>query len=192
MKTVIMMTDGSHMTRQRATQRGWTLIELTAALAVIMVLTTMAWPSFDGLILRLLLHSTSMTVIQSLRTARHRAMAEGRAYAVIFDAAANGYRVVGGAAPNAVALPIHVQFGAADGVLGPPSAPTKPPPEIGVTFRRAKVTFLPDGTLSPGPGTIYLTGRCRGGGATVTMAISVTIAGHPRRYEWEGKRWQAM
>jgi prepilin-type N-terminal cleavage/methylation domain-containing protein len=192
MMVVAMMTGGSHRARQWATQRGWTLIELTAALAVVGLLTSMAWPAFDGLILRLLLHSTSMTVIQSLRTARHRAMAEGRAYAVVFDAAGDGYRVVGGAAPSAVALPVRVRFGAAGGVLGPPSSPTKPPPEIGVTFRQAKVTFLPDGTLSPGPGTIYLTGRGRGGGVTATVAISVTIAGHPRRYEWEGKQWRAM
>jgi prepilin-type N-terminal cleavage/methylation domain-containing protein len=187
-----MMTRDANRARQQAAQRGWTLIELTVALAVIVVLTLMAWPAFDGLILRLLLHSTTMTVIQSLRTARHLAMAEGRAYSVVFDAAADSYQVVGGAAPSAVVLPVRVRFGAASGVLGPPSAPTKPPPEIGVTFRQAKVTFLPDGTLSPGPGTIYLTGSSRGGGVMATMAISVTIAGHPRRYEWEGKQWRAM
>jgi prepilin-type N-terminal cleavage/methylation domain-containing protein len=189
---VAMMTGSSH----RATQQGWTLIELTAALAVIGLLTSMAVPAIDGLIVRLVLHSTSMTMIQCLRTARHRAMAEGRAYAVIFDTAGNEYEVVGSgggdAAPDTVALPERVRFGVAGGVLGPPSRPTTPPPPDGVTFRQAKVSFLPDGTLSPGPGTIYLTGSSRGGGGTATLAISVTIAGHPRRYEWEDSQWKAM
>jgi len=181
-----MMTCDSH----RPTQRGWTLIELVSALAVVGLLTSMARPAFDGLIVRLLLRSASMTVIQTFRTARHRAMAEGRPYAVVFDAARDDYQVVGGPEPNAVTLPARVRFGAAADVLGPPSAPSTPPPPGGVTFRQTKVTFLPDGTLSPGPGTVYLTGR--GGGAAATMAISVTIAGHPRRYVWEDRHWRAM
>jgi prepilin-type N-terminal cleavage/methylation domain-containing protein len=185
-------------------QRGWTLIELATVLAVMGVLASMAWPSFDGLVSRLVLRSASMTVIQTLRTARHRAMAEGRAYEVVFDAVDNEYRVmpglgaglgagVGGAAPLIVALPARVRFGAAADVLGPPSAPTKPPPGTGVTFQQAMVVFQPDGTLSPGPGTIYLTGQAGLGerGAS-TMAISVNIAGHLRRYRWEGRQWKSI
>lgn len=187
--SVAMMTGSLH----RAAQRGWTLIDLVAALAVIGLLTSMAWPAIDGLIVRLVLRSASMTVIQCLRTARHRAMAEGRPYAVVIDTAGDGFQVIGsGAAPDAVALPARVRFGAPGDVLGPPSNPTTPPPPAGVTFRQGKVTFLPDGTLSPGPGTIYLTGGSQGGGGTATLAISVTIAGHPRRYEWEGGQWTAM
>lgn len=150
----------------------------------------MARPAFDGMTTRLLLRSASMTVIQTLRTARSRAMAEGRAYAVEFDIDGEGYRVTGGDAPAVVGLPAQVRFGAAADVLGSPSSPTTPPPSNGVTFRQATVTFLPDGTLSPGPGTIYLTGG--DGRASVTMAISVTIAGHPRRYAWEGGQWRAL
>ncbi|MBI3621629.1 MAG: prepilin-type N-terminal cleavage/methylation domain-containing protein [Nitrospirae bacterium] len=176
-------------------QRGWTLIELAAVLAVTGVLASMVWPMFDGLVSRLVLRSTSMTVIETLRTVRHRAMAEGRSYEVVFDAVAGECRVqgAGGGASLVVALPARVRFGAAAGVLGPPSAPAKPPPTGGVTFQQAKVKFLPDGTLSPGPGTIYLTGRAgRGGESAATVAISVNIAGHLRRYRWEEQAWRMM
>jgi prepilin-type N-terminal cleavage/methylation domain-containing protein len=189
---VVMMSADLHMVNVRRRQRGWTLIELATGLAVMGLLTVMAWPSFDGMVSRLVLRSTSMTVIQAMRTARHRAMAEGRAYDVVFDAS-DAYRVIGGPASISVALPSRVQFGAADEVLGPPSDPTRAPPATGVTFRQAMVTFLPDGTLSPGPGTIYLTGRAgQSGGSASTMAISVSIGGHLRRYLWEGRQWRAV
>jgi len=168
-------------------EQGWTLIELAVVLAVTGLLASLAWPSFDGLASRLTLRSTSMTVIQTLRTARHRAMTEGRAYEVAFDAGRGAYRVVGGTAAVVTVLPAPVRFGATGDVLGPPSAPATPPPESGVTFRQARVRFLPDGTLSPGPGTIYLSGR-----SGATLAISVNISGHLRRYEWEGRQWRAM
>ncbi|HXZ26060.1 MAG TPA: GspH/FimT family pseudopilin [Nitrospiria bacterium] len=171
-------------------QRGWSMIELVSVLAVIGLLTSMAWPAFDGLMARLSLRSASMTVIQTLRTARSRAMAEGRAYAVMFDGGGTSYQVTGGAEIDRVPLPPRVTFGAPADVLGPPSSPTTPPPASGVTFHQAHVIFLPDGTLSPGPGTVYLTGR--GAGTEATMAISVTIAGHPRRYAWEGGQWRAL
>jgi Tfp pilus assembly protein FimT len=171
-------------------QRGWSVVELVAVLAVIGLLTSMARPAVDGLMARLLLRSASMTMIQTLRTARSRAMSEGRAYAVMFDGGGVSYQMTGGAEPDLVPLPPRVKFGAAADVLGPPSSPATPPPLNGVTFRQARVTFLPDGTLSPGPGTIYLTGR--GAGTEATLAISVTIAGHPRRYAWEGGQWRAL
>jgi len=175
-----------------AGQRGWTLIELAATLAVIGVLTTLAGSSLDGLTSRLLLRSASLTLTQAMRTARHHAMAEGRAYAVVFDAA-DRYRIIGGPSTRVVELPARVRFGAAADALGPPSNPTTPPPAAGVTFRQSMVTFLADGTLSPGPGTIYLTSRSdHKGSDPSTAAISVTISGHLRRYLWEDRRWNAM
>jgi len=183
---------------QMANQRGWTLIELAAVLTVIGLMTSLAQPSLDGLTSRWLLRSASATLIQAMRTARHRAMTEGRAYTVVFDAVNHRYQIIGGPAPNIVDLPAGVRFGAA-GVLGPPSNPTKPPPATGVTFRQATVTFRPDGTLSPGPGTIYLTGRDgrvdgtgRNGVVSPAMAISVSISGHLRRYLWENRQWRAL
>jgi len=153
-------------------------------------LASMAWPAFDGLVSRVVLRSTSMTLIQAMRTARHRALAEGRAYAVVFDAAGARYQISDGSSTTVIELPAQVRFGTAAGVLGPPSNPTRPPPDTGVTFRQAMVMFLPNGTLSPGPGTIYLTGR--GGKETSTLAISINITGHLRRYRWENRHWRTM
>jgi prepilin-type N-terminal cleavage/methylation domain-containing protein len=182
-----MMT--SHV--ERVGQRGWTLIELATVLALTSILSAMAWPSVDGLVSRLVLRSTSMTVIETLRTVRHRAMTEGKSYEVVFDPVDGECRVSeAGGALLVVALPDQVRFGAASGVLGPPSAPAKPPPSTGVTFQQAKVRFLPDGTLSPGPGTIYLTGRS--GRPPSTVAISINIAGHLRRYLWDDHAWRMM
>ncbi|MEW6323960.1 MAG: GspH/FimT family pseudopilin [Nitrospirota bacterium] len=169
---------------------GWTLLETAVVLSLAAIAATAAVPSFDGLTDRLALRSASVTLIQTLRTARHRAMAEGRAYTVAFDPSGRIYAVTEPPGER-IALPVRVQFGAAAGVLGPPSQPVRPPPAGGVTFRGERVIFFPDGALSPGPGAIYLSSR-RG----ETMAITLNIAGHLRRYRWEergeGQEWTPM
>jgi prepilin-type N-terminal cleavage/methylation domain-containing protein len=152
-------------------RHGWTLVELAVTLAIAAVAATLAVPSFDGMADRMALRSASTTLVQEMRTARQQAMVEGRPCTVVFDAAR---------------LPARVRFGAGAGVLGPPSQPTQSPPDDGVTFRQGRLTYLPDGTLSPGPGSVYLTGRLTGrGGRSSTIAITVNIAGHHRRYQWE-------
>lgn len=166
--------------------RGWTLVELSVVLALAGLLALLAYPSFDRLVDRVMLRSASVTLVQTLRTVRHRAMVEGRRCMVRFDPAGQRYAVIADRSES-VPLPARVQFGAAAGVLGPPSQPTQPPPADGVSFRQDHITFLPDGTLSPGPGTIYLTGR-----SGTTMAITVNMAGHLRRYLWEGRGWRMI
>jgi hypothetical protein len=122
------------------------------------------------------LRSASTALVQAMRTARQQAMVEGRPRTMVFDA---------------TLLPARVRFGAGPGVLGPPSQPTQPPPDDGVTFRQGRLTYLPDGMLSPGPGTVYLTTGPPGrGGRSSTIAITVNIAGHHRRYAWGGGGWR--
>lgn len=174
-------------THEQTHCNGWTLPELVVTLAIIGIVTTLAMPSFDDLSGRLSLRSASQALASTLRSARHRAMSEGRPCTVRFDPAGHGYLIDDGR-HDRVLLPSGVRFGAAAGVLGPPSRPAQPAPADGVSFRGDRITFLPDGTLSPGPGTIYLSGRRRG---EATLAISLSMAGHPRRYRWEGQRWTA-
>jgi Tfp pilus assembly protein FimT len=162
-------------------------VELAVVLALIGLLALLAYPSFDRLTDRLLLRSASVTLVQTLRTIRHRALMEGRAYTVIFDPAARCYRISGGRG-EVIELARRIRFGAGAGVLGPPSQPTQPVAADGVSFRTGQISFQPDGTLSPGPGTIYLTS----GPSGPTLAISLNMAGHLRRYRWEGGRWEPI
>lgn len=182
----------SRQRREGRTERGFTLIETAAVLVVIALVTLIAWPSIDGLMSRWALRISSATLIQTLRATRQQAMLEGRSYQVIFDTTDHVYTITGGGRPRSIRLHGRVRFGAATDVLGPPSQPTTPPPTGGVSFRREQLVFLPDGTLSPGPGTIYLASRSGMMAGNATLAISVSIAGHLRRYEWEGRQWRVM
>ena len=180
--------------RNRPSRRsGWSLIELMVVMALLTVFATLAWPVLDQLFQRGRLRVSSMALIQTLRTARHQAMVEGRSYQVVFRSADGEYTVTGGnRPPQPMRLHQSIEFGAADGVLGPPSRPMTQPPEDGVSFRGDQVTFRPDGTLSPGPGTIYLSVNRARWSNGLTMAISLNMAGHLRRYQWEEARWVAM
>jgi prepilin-type N-terminal cleavage/methylation domain-containing protein len=189
---VLCMCRFSRQCHEGRKERGFTLIETVSVLAVIALVMLIAWPSVDGLISRWALRISTTTLIQTLRATRQQAMLEGRAYQIIFDTTDHVYTITGGGRPRSIRLHGRVRFGAATDVLGPPSQPTTPPPTGGVSFRREQLVFLPDGTLSPGPGTIYLVNRSGLMAGNATLAISVSIAGHLRRYEWEGRRWRVM
>lgn len=79
-------------------------------------------------------------------------------------------------------LPAHVQFGAALGVKGPPSAPDKTI-ENPITFQNSTITFFSDGTIQSG--AVYLTDRS--GRYTYALSCAVSQISYLRKYQYTNK-----
>ncbi len=99
-----------------------------------------------------------------------------------FDVKNNSYR----ANEKNYRLPVHIQFGCAVGVKGPPSSPevrvTHP-----VTFKNDTITFHPDGIIQPG--TVYLTDVTKQ--CTYALSCSVSAVSYLRKYQYTNS-WQVI
>ena len=83
-------------------------------------------------------------------------------------------------------LPQQLRFGAATGILGPPSAPQKPITH-GITFPRNQIIFYPTGIVHAG--TVYLSDK--EGTYTGALSCAVSHASYVRKYAYTG-RWKLL
>lgn len=77
-----------------------------------------------------------------------------------------------------------VFFSIAPQVSGPPANP-KGPIRQAVTFRKQKITFYPNGTISPG--TVYLNNQNQNNLHALTVAVSQ--AAFIRKYKYQAGTW---
>ena len=164
--------------------RGFSLVELLAALAIAASVLMIAVPSAQGLWASVRIHSAGQEAAMTFRLARMTAIATGREAAVKIDIFANGYRLGvyrdgngNGVLTREIAKGIDpeakgshgwdrgdVRIGILHGVRVPdPSSPSKPLGNVDdpVRFNRSDIcSFSPLGECTPG--SLYLTdGRTR-------------------------------
>ena len=94
------------------TSRGFTLIETLVAIALAAVLASAAALAASSLATALRLGATVRTLAQTMRETRARAMAEGAALDVVFDATTSSWRIqsLDGTTRRTQALPAPVRF----------------------------------------------------------------------------------
>ena len=178
-------------------ERAFTVIELMIVLAIAGILSTMALEGHKALLTRYQIQGVSRLLLSDLRTVQQQSLITRRRHGVDFDPDRGGYSVwMAGAATGEdsaerlmrqVKLPPPVRFGAAPGVKGPPSDPEEITEPDGITFRDNRLVFMPGGGLGTGAGAIYLTQDPQG---QRTHAITVTVSGHVRLYQWTGSDWR--
>lgn len=179
-------------------RKSFSLIELLIFLSLILVLVAVAVPRFDFFNNHLLSHELDKLFV-TFSYLQQKAIAGNKKYSIIFDQVSNcySYQVDNSQVENSsvkVKLSEGVRFGFIDGVMGPPSSPTKKIEKpinlekiINNSDRKleSQVTFWPDGRISHG--TIYLvdkTYKCMG-----ALTCSVSQVSYIRRYKYENLRW---
>ena len=158
--------------------RGFTFLEVIFVLAIIGILSAFAVPDLSAFTNRLRLETVVRGVATDLREMKMLATLDRSDYTISFVPANNLYDLPG----RRLTLPAGLRFGFAPGVLGPPSNPVQPPDADGITFPSNRVTFYSQGSNSLG--TIYLVND-----ENRTMAISLSITGRVKIWQWNGKKW---
>ncbi len=169
---------------KRIGNKGWTLLEQMAIIAVIGILVMMADWSMRDYVLSVRLRSAVDIIGTDIRKARHSVFTSKEPYHIDFEPATGTYVVN---SSYRMQLPTGVSFGTASGVTGKPSDPYESPPKDGITFKGEgkdnRAQFLTKGLVVP-TGAVYLTnGR-------ETMAITVSLNGHTTFWQSSGgSKW---
>jgi len=158
--------------------RGFTFLEVIFVLAIIGILSAFAVPDLSAFTNRLRLETVVRGVATDLREMKMLATLDRSDYTISFVPANNLYDLPG----RRLTLPAGLRFGFGSGVLGPPSNPVQPPDADGITFPSNRVTFYSQGSNSLG--TIYLVND-----ENRTMAISLSITGRVKIWQWNGEKW---
>ncbi len=150
---------------------GFTLLELTIALAFCAFLVTMVLPFFS-ITDHLRVRSEVDRIFMCMKSLRLKALADGKNYTLKWDV---------------LKLSDGIIYGAQTDVFGPPSSALYPIKDF-ITFPRHTMTCYADGTCDAG--TVYLTSVSK----TVTYALSVAIDsfGYIRRYHYRSGKWRLL
>ena len=158
--------------------RGFTFLEIIIVLAIVGILSSLAVPDLSAFTGRLRLETAARSISTDLREIKIRSILDRSNYSINFDTANKLYNL-----PDRKAfLPQGIRFGFGPDVLGPPGNPLKTPDADGVTFPSNSANFYNQGTNSIG--TIYITND-----ENLTMAISISITGRVKIWQWEGGKW---
>ena len=114
------------------------------------------------------------------RYLQQRAVATNTKQHLFFDVPAHSYRFNG----TIHKLPSMVCFGGIEGMLGPPSAPSKPITRI-CSFADNEITFWPDGIIKAG--TIYLVDKKKWYAYALSSAIGTVSC--LRTYHYKQGMW---
>lgn len=159
---------------------GSLLIELLIAIAIIALLATIAFPSFNFLNKQLL--SVEIDKLYSVITSIQRsAMLNDKKLKLKFGE--NLYTFDG----QKHKLPKNIKFGFKPNVKGPPSAPNKII-NSAITFANKKIVFQPDGKITSG--TAYLIDEANKFMYAVTIPVSEVS--FIRKYRLNNSRWNLI
>lgn len=164
--------------RMRA-QTGFTLIEVIIVIAMMSILSAMAYYYLGDKGQRGQLRSASAELVSNMNLARVRAISEARPYTIQFNPGGNSYVLNGGPTPRSANLPQNVRFGSNQGMLNGVAVGD------GVSFDDDKITFHSNGTCSES-GVVYLTGA---GGLTFAVS-SFSATGRISVQRNDGSGWR--
>ncbi len=186
-------------------QKSFSLIEILIFLSLILVLAAVAVPRLDFFNKYLLSHEMDKLFV-TFSYLQQKAIAGNKKYSIIFDQINNRYtyQVENSQAESSnitVQLSDGVRFGFIDGVMGPPSSPTKKIEKainlekiINNSDRKQegepvdRVSFWPDGRISHG--TIYLVDKSYKYMGALTCSVSQVS--YIRRYRYENLQWKIL
>lgn len=153
---------------------GFTLVEVTVVIAILGVLTVIAWPLTSSLLDRTGLLTATEILRSDIRKAQREARASGRTVELRISPSAGAY-VVGpvGLPGQESRLPAGLRFGSPEDV-----------DSDGVTFRDNTARFGPRPGLQNSFGSIMV--RSRSG----AQKITVSITGHVMVARWTGREWR--
>ena len=174
--------------------KGFTLIELIVVVALVTVMSVMAFPTFAGWIARARLRDAARTVYSDMQLARIRAIETGAQWRISFAPEKGTYMVVDPGTDmildtkddvekivNIFETRKGISFGTAQGAI-----PGASEPADGVSFNGNRVTFLPIGSADRG-GTVYLKNE-RGETFAIVLSFNNARIRFARNYGngWEG------
>lgn len=160
---------------------GFSIIELmvTISLCALMVTLTLVNVSFldRGTVRSEIdkLYSVCMYVQQC-------ALTSSKELEIVFDTTENSYTFSG----RTETLYPSVRFGFVSGTKGPPSSPQKKI-KSGITFKKNKIIFYPDGVISSG--TVYMTDT--GEKTLYALSNGISQLSHLRKYSYTGN-WKLL
>ena len=161
-------------------EKGYTLVETMTVLAIIGIMAALGLVNVGFQAPHYNLNDAGRRIISDLRLVRQKAIAEGKSNAIQFSPDSGRYLIPG---LGDRALPLHIQFGAAENVKKTAGGALSRPPAHGITFTNKKAVFGPNGTISAG-GTVYLTNR------NETLAVTVNLTGRVKLHRWDGNDWK--
>jgi Tfp pilus assembly protein FimT len=177
------------MTRKvRNENSGLGLLEIVAAIAIILALSAVAFPRIGRYWQVYALDSAAQTLSSNLEVARYSAISRkfnavaqfyvGASWYEIFeDKNGNGARDSAERSLGSYSLPRQVVFSGAS-LLGPPANPSGSVADP-ITFGSDRLTFNPSGKVNSGLGTIYLQNS-----AGDAAALSFNMASRMKVYRW--------
>lgn len=153
--------------------RGYTFLEVTFVVAIMIVLAGIAWPLTSGVLDRIQLVTAMETIRTDIRSAQREARATGRAVEMRVDPRAGSYTIgPTGTTGRLSRLPAGLTFGTPDGA----------DPD-GVTFRDNIARFSARPGLHSSLGSITV--RSRAGAKRIT----VSLTGFAAITTWDGHQW---
>ena len=169
-------------------KRAFTFSELLLVLSLFAITITSSLPSFS------FLNSWRLTnEIEALFSIcsylQRKAMASNQIHILTFDSTSNSYSYLG-PREKLTTHSLHntIQFGFLLDTKGPPSHPTKlikKPLTFSTNKNVARISFYPDGTLTPG--TAYLTDKEKSSMQAITCCVGPVS--YLRKYILHSGRW---
>ncbi len=166
----------------RRNEKGFTLIELMLVVAIVAVMSIMAFPTFSGWIARARLRDAARTVYSDLQLARIKAIETGGEWRINFNPDDNSYTVISSgpdmdldnsADDNVVEKVVRIPEKSKGVVFGTDQGPVPglSEPDDGISFGGNSVDFNYMGSVDGLGGSIYLKNE-----RSETFAIVVSSA----------------
>ncbi len=124
-------------------RRGFTLIEMAIVCVLIGILAALAVPMFTRTIPRIRTKAEARNILNTIRTARSRAIAENTQYGVYFNTTARSYTLF-----KDIVNPAAMTFDVGDSIIGRENDVDQDVVYSGVNFTGNVIVMLPTGAAS--------------------------------------------